>query len=75
MTITEHRLTIVQQIEELSEESLCELEKIITQLKTANSHSLPQKNKIGLKNLLASWSPVDDFPEIEDKPPTAENIF
>ena len=49
MTITEHRLTIVQQVEELSEESLCELEKIITQLKTANSHSLPQKNKIGLK--------------------------
>jgi len=72
MTITEHRLTIAQQIEELSEESLCELEKIIAQLK---SHSLPQTNKIGLKNLLASWSPVDDFPEIEDEPPVAEDIF
>ncbi|MFZ2727785.1 MAG: hypothetical protein WAX77_16150 [Methylococcaceae bacterium] len=34
MNITEHRLNIASQLEELSEESLCELEKIITQLKT-----------------------------------------
>lgn len=34
MNITEHRLNIVHQIDELSEESLCELEKIISTLKT-----------------------------------------
>ncbi len=33
MNIAEHRLNIVHQIEELSEESLCELEKIILKLK------------------------------------------
>jgi hypothetical protein len=33
MTIAEHRLTIIHQIEELSEESLIELEKIIAKLK------------------------------------------
>ena len=33
MTIAEHKLNIVQQINELSEESLIELEKIIVKLK------------------------------------------
>ena len=33
MTITEHKLNIVHQLEELSEESLIELEKIIEKLK------------------------------------------
>jgi hypothetical protein len=33
MTIAEHRLTIFHQIEELSEDSLFELEKIIAKLK------------------------------------------
>ena len=29
-----------------------------------------------LRALLASWSPLDeDFPEIEDYPPVAEDIF
>lgn len=39
MTVLEHKLNIVQLLEELSEESLIELEKMITRLK-AN-----QKNK------------------------------
>ena len=34
MNIAEHRLHITHQLEELSEESLCELEKIIAHLKT-----------------------------------------
>lgn len=33
MNIAEHKLNIVHQIDELSEESLCELEKIISTLK------------------------------------------
>jgi hypothetical protein len=33
MNITEHRLNIANQLEELSEESLCELEKIVAKLK------------------------------------------
>jgi hypothetical protein len=33
MNISEHRLNIANQLEELSEESLCELEKIIAKLK------------------------------------------
>ena len=33
MTIAEQRLSITHQLEELSEESLCELEKIIAKLK------------------------------------------
>jgi len=33
MNITEHRLNIAHQLEELSEESLCELEKIIAKFK------------------------------------------
>jgi hypothetical protein len=37
MNITEHRLNIAHQLEELSEESLCELEKIIAQLKSKPS--------------------------------------
>lgn len=41
MTITEHRLTIFHQIEELSEESLLELEKIIAKLK-ANQETTPR---------------------------------
>jgi hypothetical protein len=39
--------------------------------------SLPEMDKKNkLKTLLASWSPLDeDFPEIEDYPPVAEDIF
>jgi hypothetical protein len=41
MNIVEHRLTISHQLEELSEESLLELEKIIAQLK-ANQKTTPK---------------------------------
>jgi VIT1/CCC1 family predicted Fe2+/Mn2+ transporter len=41
MNIAEHRLTIFHQIEELSEESLLELEKIIAKLK-ANQKTSPK---------------------------------
>ena len=45
MNIAEHRLTIFQQIEELSEESLIELENIIAKLK-ANQKTFPVENEI-----------------------------
>ena len=41
MNIAEHRLTISHQLEELSEESLLELEKIIAKLK-ANQKTTPK---------------------------------
>lgn len=41
MNIAEHRLTIFHQLEELSEESLFELEKIIAKLKS-NQKTMPK---------------------------------
>ena len=32
-SIAEHKLNVIRQIDELTEESLCEVEKLITQLK------------------------------------------
>lgn len=74
MNIAEHRLHITHQLEELSEESLCEIEKIIAKFKRLENISTPKNT--GLKNLLASWNPLEeDFPEIVDEPPRAEDIF
>jgi hypothetical protein len=64
MNIAEHRLTIFQQIEELSEESLIEVEKLIAQLK---SKKKSRRNFIGcMKGLLVYMAedfdaPLDDF--------------
>lgn len=36
----------------------------------------PVRQSLGLSELLAKWSPLDeDFPEIEDKPVAPEEIF
>jgi hypothetical protein len=43
MNIAEHRLNIVHQLEELSEESLCEIEKIIAKLKMLDEEKLASK--------------------------------
>jgi hypothetical protein len=71
MNIAEHKLQIFRQIDQLPEESLIELEKIIAQL-----HVTSIAKNTDLKALLASWSPLDeDFPDIEDCPPIDEDIF
>ena len=41
MSIAEHRLYILNQLDELSEESLCELEKIILELKVKQKIAEP----------------------------------
>jgi hypothetical protein len=74
MTIAEHKLNLIRQIDELPEQSLIELEKIIMQLK-ANQAIQPVK-KNSLKMLLDSWSDLEeDFPDITDCPPVAEDFF
>ena len=83
MNIAEHKLNIFHQLDDLPEESLLELEQVISSLKTNNTlragdtvHFTFKPKTQNLKTLLASWSPLDeDFPEIEDKPPVAENFF
>ncbi len=69
-------------VDNLPEESLIELEQVISTLKTNNalkvsdpSHLTPKTKTQNLKNLLASWSPLEEFPEIQDKPPWAEVSF
>ncbi|GEM_PF-661093 len=74
MTIAEHKLNLIRQIDELPEQSLVELEKIIMQLK-ANLSIQPIK-KNSLKMLLDSWGDLEqDFPDITDCPPVAEDFF
>lgn len=74
MIIAEHKLNLFRQIDELPEQSLIELEKIIAQFK-ANLSIQPVK-KNNLQMLLDSWSDLEnDFPEIEDCPPVAEDFF
>jgi hypothetical protein len=47
MTIAEHKLNVIHQIDDLSEESLCELEKIIAKLKRKQKPiAKPIKNDI-----------------------------
>jgi hypothetical protein len=64
MNIAEHRLTISHQLEELSEASLIEVEKLIVQLK---SKKKSRHNFIGcMKGLLVYMAddfdaPLDDF--------------
>jgi hypothetical protein len=68
MNITEHRLNIVYQIEELSEESLIEVEKLITQLKSKQLQK-PKRRLIGCMKGLVTYiaddfdAPLDDFKE------------
>jgi hypothetical protein len=74
MTIAEHKLNLIRQIDELPEQSLVELEKIIMQLKA--NHSIQPVKKNSLKMLLDSWNDLEeDFPDIEDCPPVAEDFF
>jgi hypothetical protein len=74
MTIAEHKLNLIRQIDELPEQSLVELEKIIMQLK-ANLSIQPIK-KNSLKMLLDSWGDLEeDFPDITDCPLVAEDFF
>lgn len=43
---------------------------------TNKTSELLPSQKMGLKSLLASWSPSNEgFPEIEDYPPMSEDIF
>jgi adenylylsulfate kinase-like enzyme len=64
MNIAEHRLTISHQLEELSEASLIEVEKLIAQLK---SKKKSRRNFIGcMKGLVVYMAddfdvPLDDF--------------
>ena len=64
MNIVEHRLTISHQLEELSEASLIEVEKLIAQLK---SKKKSRRNFIGcMKGLVVYMAddfdaPLDDF--------------
>ena len=74
MIIAEHKLNLFRLIDELPEQSLIELEKIIAQLKANLSIQLVKKNN--LQMLLDSWSDLEeDFPDIEDCPPVAEDFF
>ncbi|PPD50521.1 MAG: hypothetical protein CTY16_01445 [Methylobacter sp.] len=83
MNIAEHKLNIFHQLDNLPEESLIELEQIISTLKTNNALKVgdrfdftPKPKSQNLKTLLASWSPLEEeFPEIQDKPPWAEVFF
>lgn len=67
MNITEHRLNIAHQLEELSEESLCELEKIIVQLKAKPKQKT--KRQAGYMKGLVVYiaedfdAPLEDFKE------------
>lgn len=74
MIIAEHKLNLFRQIDELPEQSLLELEKIIAQLK-ANLSIQPVKRN-NLQVLLDSWSDLEeDFPDIVDCLPVAEVFF
>jgi hypothetical protein len=48
MTIAEHKLNVIRQVDELTEESLIEVEKLISQLKL-NQKLLAKKNYQGKK--------------------------
>lgn len=74
MIIAEHKLNLFRQIDQLPEEALLELEKIIAQLKASVFNKSVKQN--GLGKLLDSWEDLDqDFPEIKDYPPVAEDFF
>ena len=58
MNIAEHKLNLIRQIDELPEESLVELEKLISQLRDHKKTAL--KRKFGcMKGLIVSMA--DDF--------------
>ena len=70
MNIAEHKLDLIHRIDELPEELLFELDKVIAQFQ---SNAV---KKSGLSILLASWDDLDEeFLEIDDLPPMAEDIF
>lgn len=69
MNIAEQKLDLFRQIDELPEESLAELKKIIARLR---NNAVRKPN---LSALLASWDDLEeDFPEIQDAPPSGEDI-
>jgi len=67
MNIAEHKLNLFRQIDELPEESLIELEKLIAQLRV--NKKPPAKRQFGcMKGLIVSMAndfdaPLDDFKE------------
>jgi hypothetical protein len=71
--------TIYQKSLDLPAEKAIEVIDFIDFLKnrTASKNSLHFNNQEnGLKNLLASWSPLEEeFPEIADLPVISEDIF
>lgn len=70
MNIAEHKLDLFRRIDELPEESLFELDKVIAQFQS----NVAKKSSLSI--LLASWDDLDEeFPEIDDLPPMAEDIF
>lgn len=67
MNIAEHKLNLIRQIDELPEESLIELEKIISQLQF-NKKPKPKRLAGCMKGLVEYMSddfdaPLDDFKE------------
>ena len=68
MTIAEHKLKIIHQIDELSEESLIEIDNLITQLKSKQQQQ-PKRRLIGCMKGLVTYiaddfdAPLDDFKE------------
>ncbi len=67
MNIAEHKLSLIRQIDELPEESLIELEKLISQLRI--NKKIESKRQFGcMKGLIVSMTddfdaPLDDFKE------------
>ena len=67
MNIAEHKLNLFRQIDELPEESLIELEKLISQLKI-NKKPVSKRQFGCMKGLVVSMAddfdaPLDDFKE------------
>lgn len=70
MNIAEYKSNLIRRIDKLPEESLLELDKVIAQFQSDAA------KKSSLSILLASWDDLDEaFPEINDLPPMAEDIF
>ena len=59
MIIAEHKLNLIRQIDELPEQSLIELEKIIMQLKANHSIQPVKKNSLKIGSLLM-WCKEDN---------------
>lgn len=67
MNIAEHKLNIIRQIDDLPEESLIELEKLISKLRV-NKKTAPKRQLGCMKGLVIYMAddfdaPLDDFKE------------